>query len=261
MKGNWQDFSIPNKDMFGKTVILPYAEGANEHQVLYLSIPKNQKNMPLMLFFHGGGMTADVRECPNALYEGKYAVAEAKYRLATEAMAPAQAEDAAMAIAWCFEHAEEYGIDKDRIFVGGMSAGAYLAAIAVMNPRFLAPYGLSFKQIAGLILVSGQMTTHFRFKADMGDERGPYEPDFGDYAPMSHLSKDLPPMLLLSGEPGLDIPARPEENAFVAATLKAIGHPFVRYYMLQGHGHVMVLDGCNELVKQFISDVLAKNVE
>jgi acetyl esterase/lipase len=165
-------------------------------------------------------------------------------------------EDAARAIAWCFEHAAEYGFDRSKIFVGGMSAGAYLAAITVMNPAFLAPYGLSYKDLAGLLLISGQMPTHFRVKADLGRNNGPYNPLVDEYAPFSFLSTDLPPMLLVSGDPALDIPARPEENAFFAASLKAMGHPFVRCFSLQGHGHVPAFHSCNHLVKLFLKDVL-----
>jgi acetyl esterase/lipase len=170
-------------------------------------------------------------------------------------------EDAARAIAWCFEHADEYGFDRSKIFIGGMSAGAYLAAITVMNPAFLAPYNLSYKDFAGLLLISGQMTTHFRVKADLGRNNGPYNPLVDEYAPFSFLSTDLPPMLLVSGDPALDIPARPEENAFFAASLKAMGHPFVRCFSLQGHGHVPAFHSCNHLVTLFLKDVLAGEEE
>ncbi len=256
MRGTFDKMEIiPFADRYEPVQVFAYS---NEHpqQVLYLRRPKGKKNIPLVLFFHGGGMTQDLRECPDCFYQGEYAVIEARYRLADVAKTPAQAEDAAKAIAYCLANADTMGIDRSKVFVGGMSAGAYLAAITVMAPRFLAQYGFSHNDIAGLILLSGQMTTHFRFKADMGDTRGQFAPDYGEYAPMAHLSKDLPPMLLVTGEPGFDILARPEENAFVAATLKALGHPFVRCYSLKGHNHGMVLDGGNELICQFIKAVL-----
>ena len=261
MRSEWDDFIIPNKEKFEPYQIINYAGDHDPFHSLWLSMPKGKKNVPLILFFHGGGMTADLRECPDYAYDGDFAVAEPKYRISPESKAPAQIEDAAMAIAWSFTHAEEFGFDKNRIFVGGMSAGAYLAAITVMNPRFLEPYGLHYKNIAGLIILSGQMTKHFQIKLEMGDDRGQFVPNFDEYSPMANLAADLPPMLLVTGQSGLDLPVRPEENTFVAASLKAMGHPFIRHYSLPGHHHGMVLEGANELIRQFLPAVLQNKPE
>ena len=102
------------------------------------------------------------------------------------------------------------------------------------------------------------MSTHFRVKADLGRDNGPYNPLIDEYAPLAHLSADLPPILLVTGESGLDMPGRPEENAFTAASLRAIGHPFVRYYSLAGHTHTASMDSCDFLLMTFLHDVLAK---
>ena len=259
MRSSWNDFTVPHQKSYQHFQIHSYADASDPDQTLYLTLPqKGTSHIPLAIFFHGGGMTGGERECPNALYNGTFAVAEPRYRLSPAAKAPAQIEDAARAIAWCFEHAEQFGFDRSRIFVGGMSAGAYLAAIAVMNPKFLAPYGLHYKNIAGLLLISGQMTTHFHIKADLGHDNGTYNPLVDEYAPLGNLSADLPPILMVTGESGLDMPARPEENAFMAASLKAIGHRFVRCYHLQGHHHGAALESCDFLVTSFLNEVSAK---
>ena len=258
MRSSWRDFTVPNKECYQPFRIHPYADGSDGDRTLYLTVPKDRKDVPLVIFFHGGGMTGGERECPTQIYNGEYAVAEPRYRLSPAAKAPAQIEDAARAVAWCFEHAEEYGIDRNRIFVGGMSAGAYLAAISVMNPKFLAPYGLHYREVAGLLLISGQMTTHFHIKADLGRDNGPYNPLIDEYAPLGNLAADLPPVLMVTGESGLDMPARPEENAFLAASLKAIGHKHVRCYSLPGHHPGAALDSCDFLVMTFSNEVLSK---
>ena len=228
MRSSWRDFTVPNKECYQPFRIHPYADGSDGDRTLYLTVPKDRKDVPLVIFFHGGGMTGGERECPTQIYNGEYAVAEPRYRLSPAAKAPAQIEDAARAVAWCFEHAEEYGIDRNRIFVGGMSAGAYLAAISVM------------------------------IKADLGRDNGPYNPLIDEYAPLGNLAADLPPVLMVTGESGLDMPARPEENAFLAASLKAIGHKHVRCYSLPGHHHGAALDSCDFLVMTFINEVLSK---
>ena len=258
MKSSWADFTPVNGEKYEPVRHLPYAGSADPDQTLYLSIPKGKRNVPLLIFFHGGGMTAGAREVPDGIFDGELAVAEPRYRLSPAACAPAQIEDAAQAVAWCFEHADEYSIDRRRIFVGGMSAGAYLAAVAVMNPVFLKKYGLHYRQVAGLALISGQMTTHFRIKADLGRNNGRFEPLIDEYAPLGNLAVDLPPILMVTGGSGCDMPARPEENAFMAATLKAMGHPAVYCYSLPGHTHAGALESCDFLLMKFLHEVMER---
>ena len=256
MKGPWEEFSIPNEELFHPFEQVNYAGSTDPDQTLYLTRPKKTAPVPLVIFFHGGGMTGGNRECPTGLYNGLYAVAEPRYRFTPAAPAPAQILDAAKCIAWCFENAGRYGIDRNHIFVGGMSAGAYLAAIAVMDPRFLAPYGLSFRDVAGLTLISGQMSAHFRVKQDLGRDNGPYNPLIDEYAPLAHLSPELPPILMVTGESGLDMPGRPEENAYMAASLRAMGHRHVFCYALPGHNHGGAFLSCDVLLLNFIAKCL-----
>ena len=253
----WDDFFIPEQELFQPYQLHFYTEENNPVQSVYLSLPKEKKSVPLIIFFHGGGMISDARETPRGLFNGLYAVAEPRYRLTSEgenALNPLK--DAARVIAWCFEHAEEFSIDRDRIFVGGMSAGAYLAAITVMDPDWLAPYGISYRDIAGLCLISGQMTTHFQIKKNLGYLEHAYMPRFDKLAPICHIKQDLPPVFMLTGQSGIDMPARPEENAFTAASLRSIGHTFVRNFHLPGFDHGGALVGCDHLLMKFIADVL-----
>lgn len=248
----WHKFSIPNQELFNELLVENYAASDHPQQTIYWSIPKNKSDLPLVIFFHGGGMTTGGRECPADLFNGQYAVAEVRYRFSPQHLAPAQIEDAAQAIAFCFANASRHGINPKKIFIGGMSAGAYLAAISVMNVDILKKYGLHYKDVAGLILISGQMTAHFQIKSDLGRDNGRYNPLFDEYAPLTHLAADLPPIILITGESGLDMPARPEENAFMAASLKAMGHQHISCFNLQGHDHTMAFKSCDSLVLAFL---------
>lgn len=258
MKSSWDAFVPVNGEKYEPVRQIAYADSQDPDQTFYLSLPKGKRDVPLLIFFHGGGMTGGGREVPDGVFDGEFAVAEPRYRLSPAAKAPAQIEDAARCIAWCFAHADDFSIDRKKIFIGGMSAGAYLAAIAVMNPVFLKPYGLHYRQVAGLALISGQMTTHFRVKADLGRGNGPYNPLVDEYAPLRNLAPDLPPVLMVTGGSGYDIPARPEENAFMAASLRAIGHPFVRCYSLPDHTHGGAFKSCDFLLMKFLHEVMER---
>lgn len=253
MRNPWTEFVIPNQELFEPLSIENYAGTNHPQQTVYWSIPKGKKDLPLVIFFHGGGMINGGRECPYGLFNGEYAIAEPRYRFSPQHPAPAQIEDAVSAIAYCVKNALRHNVNPNKIFVGGMSAGAYLAAISVMNTDFLKKYGLHYRDFAGLILISGQMTTHFNIKSDLGRDNGRYNPLFDEYAPLSHLAADLPPIIMVTGESGLDMPARPEENAFMAASLKAMGHNDISCYHLQGHCHGTAFDSCDSLVLEFLS--------
>jgi acetyl esterase/lipase len=88
------------------------------------------KNLPAIVFFHGGGF----HERPVWQFEAqcKYLVKQgmvgilASYR--TNSRIFDCIADSKSAIRWVRKHAVELGIDKNRIVAGGGSAGAYLAA-------------------------------------------------------------------------------------------------------------------------------------
>ncbi len=256
MDEDWKNYQIPNADKYGAVKVVPYTAAGDPFQTLYVSRPVAGQGHPCVVWFHGGGMTMDGREYPPGLYDGCNVVVEPRYRISPAAPASAALEDAAAVVGWVWRHADEYGIDRRKIFVGGMSAGAYLAAMVTMNRDFARRYGFEDFQAAALLLVSGQMTTHFQVKADLGYPGGQYQPVIDELAPLAHLSAGLPPMLLVTGQSGLDIPARAEENALMAASLRALGHDRVWHYPLSGYDHGGVLAGSNYLVERFIRETL-----
>jgi acetyl esterase/lipase len=101
---------------------------------LYLPAQRKAGPVPGIVFVHGGGWRAGVREnfAPMAIRmaERGYAAATISYRLSSEALYPAAVQDARAAVRWMRAHAGEYGIDPSRIAIGGGSAGGHIAALA-----------------------------------------------------------------------------------------------------------------------------------
>jgi acetyl esterase/lipase len=87
--------------------------------------------LPLIIWVHGGAWLGGSKANPPALQflSRGYAVASINYRLSQHAPFPAQIEDCKSAIRFLRAHAKEYNIDPERIGVWGESAGGHLVAL------------------------------------------------------------------------------------------------------------------------------------
>ena len=68
---------------------------------------------------------------------------------------PGFMDDAARAGQWAALHAGEYAADSNRLYLMGHSAGAHLAALVTLDPRYFAADGRPMPSIAGVIGLSG----------------------------------------------------------------------------------------------------------
>jgi acetyl esterase/lipase len=90
-------------------------------------------NAPAFYSIHGGGMVLGNRYfgidglIEDVLLFGAVGVS-VEYRLAPENPAPAGVEDCYAGLVWLADHADELGVDPDRIVVTGASAGGGLSA-------------------------------------------------------------------------------------------------------------------------------------
>jgi acetyl esterase len=102
--------------------------------------PVAKETLPALIYFHGGGfvicsLDTHDRECRNLANASGCAVISVDYRLAPENKYPAAVEDADAATRYVAEHASEFGIDPQRIAVGGDSAGGNLATVVATLAR------------------------------------------------------------------------------------------------------------------------------
>ena len=111
---------------------VPYVTGGTARQKLDLYLPETSTApRPVIAWIHGGGWEGgDKNNCPaKGFVAHGYVVASLGYRLSQHAIYPAQIEDCKAAIRWLRAHANEYGIDPQRIGVWGASAGGHLVAL------------------------------------------------------------------------------------------------------------------------------------
>lgn len=206
-----------------------------ERCVLDLCCPSGQQGFATVVWFHGGGLSKGQREIPKALRGRGIAIAGAGYRLHPDVSAPAYVEDAAAAVAWVLKNIESYGGDPKKVFMAGHSAGGYLTLMVGLDSRWLKPHGCSPNNLAGLIPLSGQTITHFTVRKERGIEDT--RPVIDEFAPLYHVRKDSPPLLLITGDRNRELLGRYEENAYLWRMLKEVKHPNVELLELQGYDH------------------------
>lgn len=111
---------------------LEYARPDGRSQRLDLYLPdKATGALPVVVWVHGGAWRAGNKSGTPALpmVRGGYAVASIDYRLSQDAKFPAQIHDCKAAVRWLRAHTREYGLDAAHFGVWGSSAGGHLVAL------------------------------------------------------------------------------------------------------------------------------------
>jgi acetyl esterase len=99
----------------------------------------DSRRLPLFVNFHGGGFVIGGPEMddpflPRVASEAVVKIINVDYRLSPRFPFPAPLDDSWAVIKYAQEHADEFGIDPERIAVGGHSAGGNLsAALCLLN--------------------------------------------------------------------------------------------------------------------------------
>ena len=211
---------------------------------------------PLLVWIHGGGWSKGSKTwCPLAWLTGHgFAVASVQYRLSGQAVFPAQIHDCKGAVRWLRAHAGKHGYDASRIGVAGISAGGHLASLlgvssevkdleGVVGGNLDQPSGVhAVVAICGtsdfLMILRGHpgyadsptAATTKLFGGAIREKRDPARLA----SPVSHVTKDDPPLMILHGEDDPIVPTK--LTAQLAERYKAAGAPVTRTLIPKG-GH------------------------
>lgn len=111
---------------------IEFARPGGHALLLDLYLPADASDPPLLIWVHGGGWQRGERSPVSTLdfVRAGYAMASVDYRLSPVAPFPAQSHDVKAAIRYLRAHADELGIDAERVGILGVSAGGHLAALA-----------------------------------------------------------------------------------------------------------------------------------
>ncbi|TQJ61468.1 acetyl esterase [Arthrobacter sp. SLBN-83] len=122
-----------------KLVQIP-VEGGSIELLIYTPASPGPHTGYVNLFgggFRGGSIHYDYIDgtCRERCVGADAVVISVGYRLAPEHKFPTAVHDAYAALLWVTEHAEELGIDSNRIVIGGQSAGGNIAAATTLMAR------------------------------------------------------------------------------------------------------------------------------
>lgn len=139
----------PDKDISVSTIRIPTVRGPIP--ALVLSPKAGAQNAAGILWIHGGGYIAGMKEmvhmsrAVDLVKRFGAVVISPGYRLAIQRPFPAAAEDCYSALVYLKNHAQEFGIQRDQIMVGGESAGGGLCAAVCLMARDRKSVNIAFQ--------------------------------------------------------------------------------------------------------------------
>lgn len=237
---------------------LAYVDNGHERHKLDLYLPAQAKApLPVLIWVHGGGWQNGSKDgCPplRAGYiERGYAVASLNYRLSGHAVFPAQIEDCKAAIRWLRAHAAKFGLDPQRFGVWGSSAGGHLVALLGTSGEVKAfDVGAHLDQSSAVQAVCDYYgpTDFVAFVTTKGYEShaaanapeakllgGTVEekPELAKRVnPITHITPDDPPFLIVHGDRDPVVPLNQSELLFEA--LKKAGVS-AHFHTIEGAAH------------------------
>lgn len=195
-----------------------------KEQTLDLFLPSCNE-FPVFIYFHGGGLeTGDKSDCldMNKLTNKGIAVASVNYRMYPYAKYPDFITDCTASVQWIKNNISNYG-KPTNIFIGGSSAGAYIAMMMYFDKKYLNMFGMERNDFDGFVFDAGQPATHFNVLRERGIDTRKVIIDSA--APIYHISdyNNDPPMLILCAE--TDMPGRFQQTMVMIDTLKQMGFP------------------------------------
>jgi acetyl esterase/lipase len=255
---------------------------------LDLWVPPGSTPTPFVVWIHGGAwMMGDRRYLPetlspDSLFEAflaaELAVATIDYRFSLEAPFPAQLHDAKAAVRYLRAHADVLGIDGGRIGVAGESAGGHLAALVALTGHradlegdlgVLGPssgvaaavdwYGVSdLSTMPGVPpppQVAAKLPEAMRVPAEEHLTRGLEGAALADASPLTHVTPEAPPFLLLHGTADRVVPFSQSER--LHAALRAVDVP-VRLVPVEGADHIFAGHGDVDALVALSADYLSE---
>jgi acetyl esterase/lipase len=235
--------------------------GAKELR-LDLFLPNQQEGkLPVVVWIFGGAWRTNNRlqqEGQAAWLATKgYAVAAIEYRLSSDALFPAQIEDCKAAVRWLRANAAKYGLDPSRLGAWGESSGGHLASMLGVtggvkdveggsgnldqSSRVMAVVDF-FGPTDFLQMEKAALPEGMKHDSPNSPESlvigGPIQENREKVAranPITYVTKECPPFLIVHGDRDLSVPCNQSELLFEALKKAGVDASFYKI-VSAGHG-------------------------
>lgn len=210
-------------------------------------VPDGPGPHPAVIIVHGGGwVNGDkqtyVKPLFPVLQEAGIGYFTINYRLAPESHFPDPVHDVEDAVRWVMKNAKAYQVDPQRIALAGESAGGYLVAYVAatsagkLGLRAVVPI-YAPTDLLGRAKDAGSVSENVQKLMDVPAALTPEtEKRLRDASPYYHVSRSMPPILLIHGTADKQVPYK--QSPQFQERLKQLGVP-CELITVEGGGHGM----------------------
>ena len=257
-----------------KHASIVFAEGDDYELKCDIYQPIAQTPRPVMLVIHGGAWTTGTRfsmiRHARILANRGYVAMAFDYRLAPKFKWPAQIHDCKHAVRWIREHADQYNVDPERVYVYGYSAGGHLGSMLATTDKDdgfegedVAPYSKHSTRIQGLIAGGSPMDFSWLepdsrvLKHWIGETRGEDPEKYLAASPVTYVTQDDPAAILYHGSTDLLVPTSSPEEFLTRYQKEGLPAELIRTET----GHVSTFTGTTVFLQCLhkLEDQLAKD--
>jgi len=233
-------------------------------------MPKGKKDVPVIVYFHGGALLKGDKSLGeglgNKIADSGIGLVSVNYRLSPKFQHPTHLNDAAAATAWVINNIAAYGGNPQKVYVGGHSAGAYLAALLAIDFSVLQEHNIMNSKVAGTILISPFLFVEETAKVRI-EKDAIYKTIWGN-EPQSWIKASVTPHILPNRDNILLIYADADEdwrkeqiNSFAKKMIAAGNHHILSHEVLNRNHMSIISEISNDddmIVNLIIDFVLNK---
>ncbi|MQA92629.1 MAG: alpha/beta hydrolase fold domain-containing protein [Gemmatimonas sp.] len=225
-----------------------------------LAYPEGESGLPAIIYVHGGRWRGGTRDNENALDVADWAASgyfamTIDYRLVGGSPAPAPYQDVLSAIRYVHAHADQYGIDTNRIYLIGNSSGGHLVAlVATLGPGSYPITGSwpdASMDVRAAISVAG---TYDLNTLSWGDLWTPVSGDVQEArrvaSPIRAVDADTKPILVIHSDDDGSVPVQQAVDMVGVLQAAGVPHQFVHW---QDRGHMSITEEVVQETHDFIA--------
>jgi arylformamidase len=197
--------------------------GSSEAELVDIFSPAEARDAPVLVFIHGGAWTRNSRH--DVSYRASTLVERGAVYLAPDfgslktARLAELVENCRRVLAWVAGNAASFGGDPDRIFLSGHSAGAHLAACALVTDW--SARGVPADAVRGAMLISGMYDLYPVMLSSRSNYLKTTAEEEAAFSPMRHLHWIACPIAIVSADQ--DSPEFKRQSAVFADALTGMG--------------------------------------